>query len=129
MRTGWKGGHVVTVEAVTRKVAGEYVSSLHKCGLSAARIRDVCAAFSTYWIWLEKRGCVPETFNPWKGQAVARVTKAVALSSGDDQTDDDLRPFTTKELEALFRRSRISPFVTSCTSRHSPECGSRRLAA
>lgn len=98
-----KGRHASTVEAVTRKIAGEYVSSLHKDGLSAARIRDVVAAFSTYWVWLEKRGCVPESFNPWKGQAVAKVKKVAALSAGDDHADEDLRPFTTKELEALFK--------------------------
>lgn len=98
-----KGRHASTIEAVTRKIAGEFVSSLHKDGKSAARIRDVVAAFSTYWVWLEKRGCVPESFNPWKGQAVAKVKKVAALSSGDDQADEDLRPFTTKELEALFK--------------------------
>lgn len=98
-----KGGHVVTVEAVTRKVAGEYVSSLHKDALSAARIRDVCAALSTYWVWLSLRGCVPKDFNPWQGQAVAKVKKSEALSAGDEQAEDDLRPFTTKELEKLFK--------------------------
>lgn len=98
-----KGRHASTVEAVTRKIAGEYVSSLHKDGLSAARIRDVCAAFSTYWVWLEKRGCVPESFNPWKGQAVVKVKKVVALSSGEEQDDDEPRPFETEELERLFK--------------------------
>ena len=98
-----KGRYASTVEAVTRKIAGEYVSSLHKDGLSAARIRDVVAAFSTYWVWLEKRGCVPEFFNPWKGQAVAKVKKVAALSAGDEQADEDLRPFTTKELDILFK--------------------------
>lgn len=98
-----KGRHASTVEAVTRKIAGEYVSSLHKDGLSAARIRDVVAAFSTYWVWLDNRGGVPKDFNPWKGQAVAKVKKPVALSSGEEQDDDEPRPFETEELEKLFK--------------------------
>ncbi len=74
----WLGGEGLgsTVEGVSRVVAGEYVSSLHKQKLSPARMRDIMAALSTYWAWLEARGFARRGNNPWKEQDIPKVQKA-----------------------------------------------------
>lgn len=92
-----------TVEAVTRKAAGGFVSSLHADKKSPARIRDVCAALSTYWAWMSRRGIIPEGVNPWKGQAGQVVSRSPALSSAEDDDTDNLRPFTEEEMRKLFK--------------------------
>ncbi|KRE04657.1 hypothetical protein ASE61_06950 [Bosea sp. Root670] len=100
----WLGaeGHGSTVEAVSRKVAGGYVSSLLKDGLSPARIRDIASAFSTYWVWLERRGIAAEGSNPWRDQGVPKVAKREVFLVGEDADDDKPRPFTDDELIKLF---------------------------
>lgn len=95
-------GHGSTVEAVSRKVAGAYVSRLLKDGLSSARIRDIVSAFSTYWVWMERRGIAAEGSNPWRDQGVPKVAKREAFLVGEDADDDKPRPFTDDELIKLF---------------------------
>ncbi len=90
-------GHGSTVEAVSRKVAGSYVSRLLKDGLSPARIRDIASAFSTYWVWMERRGIAPEGSNPWRDQGVPKVQKREAFLIEDEAGDDKPRPFTVDE--------------------------------
>ena len=66
-----------TVEAVTRRVAGRYLGLLHGQALSAARVRTVVAALSSYFQWMARRGVVPEeTMNPWSGQAPRKAQGA-----------------------------------------------------
>lgn len=105
----WLGGEGLgsTLEGVTRVVAGRYVSSLHKQNLSPARMRDILAALSTYWGWLEARGFARRGGNPWKEQDIPKVQKAQALravTDGDDE-DDGLRPFSDDELVTLFAKA------------------------
>jgi integrase len=105
----WLGGEGLgsTLEGVTRVVAGRYVSSLHKQSLSPARMRDILAALSTYWGWLEARGFARRGGNPWKEQDIPKVQKAQALravTDGDDE-DDGLRPFSDDELVTLFAKA------------------------
>ncbi|MCZ8035913.1 MAG: tyrosine-type recombinase/integrase [Novosphingobium sp.] len=95
-------GHGSTVEAVSRKLAGGYVSRLLKDGLSPARIRDIASAFSTYWVWMERRGIAPDGSNPWRDQGVPKVRKREAFLIGEDVDDDEPRPFNTEELVKLF---------------------------
>lgn len=82
----WLGGEGLgsTLEGVTRVVAGRYVSSLHKQNLSPARMRDILAALSTYWGWLEARGFARRGGNPWKEQDVPKVQKAQVLRAVTD---------------------------------------------
>lgn len=100
----WLGGEGgSTVQSVTRVVAGRYVSSLHKQKLSPARMRDILAALSTYWDWLAGKGLAPKGGNPWKEQDIPKVQKGHALKAVfDDESDDELRPFTDDELVTLF---------------------------
>lgn len=105
----WLGseGLGATLEGVSRVVAGRYVSSLHKQNLSPARMRDILAALSTYWAWLEARGFARRGSNPWKEQDIPKVQKAHALraATGDDDEDDEPRPFSDDELVTLFSKA------------------------
>lgn len=93
----WLAGqrHPVTVEAVSRKVAGAYSSSLIASGRSDARVRDVSTALSGYWRWMEQRGLAKEGANPWPGQAPTKPAK-------EDQREEPERAFTREEMVALL---------------------------
>jgi integrase len=83
-----------TVEAITRRAAGRYVSAMHAKGLSASRIRDITSALSTYWKWMERRGEAAEGSNPWPRQAPPK--------SADGGRETAARSFTDEELVNLL---------------------------
>lgn len=92
----WLGeaGVEASIEAVTRKIAGRYISE----GMVAAgghwkTINKDISALSGYWKWLLKRGHVES--NVWSGQS---LPKAKALTE-DDATK---RPFTDREVLTLL---------------------------
>ena len=60
-----------TVEAVTRRVAGRYVSEeLIPSGRDPVTLGKSVRSLTSYWAWLQKRGHLPEDGrNPWAGQA------------------------------------------------------------
>jgi integrase len=60
-----------TVEAVTRRVAGRYVSDeLIPSGRDPVTLGKSVRSLTSYWAWLQKRGHLPEEArNPWSGQA------------------------------------------------------------
>jgi len=90
-----KQRHPVTVEAVSRQVAGAYASALLAAGRSDARIRDVCSAMSGYWRWLEYRGIAKEGANPWPRQAPRKVAQ-------EDSLEERERAFTPEEMRKLL---------------------------
>jgi len=82
-------GAGATVEAVTRREAGRFVSdNLMQSGLARKTIKRYVSSLSSYWRWLIKRGFVDE--NPWREQAPSKGKSSVK------------RPFTEHELVALL---------------------------
>lgn len=64
-------GQGVSVEDVTRKKAGAYVSDiLNGSGLARATVRRHVSSLSTLWQWLAGRGIAPA--NPWRGQQLGK---------------------------------------------------------
>jgi len=83
-------GAGATVEHVTRRKAGEFVSDrLMKSGLARKTIRRYVSSLSSLWRWMVKRGIVEE--NPWREQAPPK-----------DKTRTK-RPFTEDELVKLLK--------------------------
>lgn len=64
-------GESVSVEEVSRKKAGAYVSEiLNGSGLARATVRRHVSSLSTLWQWLVGRGIASE--NPWRGQQLGK---------------------------------------------------------
>lgn len=87
-----------TIEAVTRKVAGRYVSE----GLAGKRVHPKTAnrkisAASAYWRWLIRKGHT-ET-NPWRDQALSTARKPTEAG------DKDKRSFTDEEVSKLLKKA------------------------
>lgn len=93
----------VTLEAVTREVAGRYLGHLHAIGRSAKRVRDVASALSGYWQWLTRRGHLPDGVNPWKGQEVGAPDEGWADEGARAFTDDELRSLLTGTADVKMR--------------------------
>ena len=81
-----------SVEAVTRRVAGEFVSDrLVGGGLASKTINKYISGLSGYWDWLVKKGYVEASV--WKGQRAERERQP---------EDEKLRPFNDEEMARLF---------------------------
>ena len=94
----WCGGSV-TVEEVTRRMAGRYVVEyLQASGAQPATVNKKLSALSTMWGWLVKRGYTTE--NPWEGQKVAKK----ADHRGTEEEEKE-RPLTDHEVATLLRNS------------------------
>jgi integrase len=86
-----------TVEAVTRRVAGRYVSEeLIPSGRDPVTLGKRIRSLTSYWAWLQRRGHLPEDArNPWAGQAPKKTTN-------DADGIDAERSFTNAEVARLF---------------------------
>lgn len=93
-----KGRAAETLEAITRKVAGEFISKELTSLLGDRKtINKDISALSSYWVWLLKRGHLgADTINPWTGQGFE-----VARSSGLSK-DAGERAFTKDEAASLL---------------------------
>ena len=81
-----------TVEGVTRKVAGRYISgACVKAKVHWKTANKDISCLSSFWKWLEPKGYVPE--NVWKGQSLQKQRQA----SGTGK-----RPYTDDELSRLL---------------------------
>jgi len=92
----WCGKHGVptTIEAITKEVAGRYVSQeLVSKKIHWATGNRKITACSAYWRWLMKRTAV--SVNPWSGQSLSKVGKA---KNGDRPK----RPFSDDEVRSLL---------------------------
>lgn len=84
-----------TVETVTRRVAGRFVTAcLIPSGRSSVRIGSIVSQLSSYWAWMIRRGVI-EGANPWEKQAPRKEAKS-ALGV------DDEREFTDAEVVKLL---------------------------
>ena len=96
----WLGAAgVATVEVVTKKIVGRYVSeALLATGMDRVTANRKISAPSSYWRWLMKRGHAEA--NPWVGQS---------LSKGADRGEaaPKKRPFTAGEMAALLGGSKL----------------------
>ncbi|MEP9398117.1 DUF6538 domain-containing protein [Mesorhizobium sp. KR2-14] len=91
-----------TVEAVTRRVAGEFVSSrLVEHGMAGATINKYLSGLSGYWKWLVKKGYVSS--NVWEGQRAEKRRY--------DHEELGMREFTSDELDKLFMGQPKRSFV------------------
>lgn len=91
-----------TLESVTRKVAGRYLSDvLFPSGVDAATNRKRITALSSYWTWLRRRGHLDDdgSRTPWEGQSPSKVR---ATGQAEDTEE---RPFTDDEVRRLLTGS------------------------
>ena len=86
-----KEGLPPTIEAVTKQVAGQYVSHMSGAGRNPTTINKDISACSSYWRYLEKKGIVESS--PWLKQSLKKVRKSKA---------EKKRPFTDDELKTLL---------------------------
>ncbi len=86
-----------TIEAVTRQVAGRYMSEhLLVSGRAGKTVGKAVSALSAYWTWLRRRGHASETErNVWAEQAPAKQ-KAAEGEGGAE------RPFSDAEVSLLL---------------------------
>ena len=82
-----------TIEAVTRRVAGRYLSEeLIPSGRDAVTLGKIVRSLSSYWAWLLRRGHLPEgSRNPWSGQAPQkRAADFEGIEAERAFTDDEV---------------------------------------
>lgn len=85
--------HPGTVEAVTPKVAGSYVTGLVATQTHRKTANRKISALSAYWRWMTKRAGIAA--NPWQGQSLAKRLR-------DERPEDRKRPVTDAELATLL---------------------------
>ncbi|WP_363350176.1 DUF6538 domain-containing protein [Methylocystis echinoides] len=90
----WLGlnGHALTIEAVTRKAAGDYVTKAFvERGAHWRTANKDISCLSSYWKWLRRKGHVED--NVWQGQSLPerRVSK-----------QEKKRPYTDEEVLKLI---------------------------
>lgn len=85
-----------TIEAVTRKAAGQFIEQ-HLC---IGRSRDKASAYlgflREYWKWLVQRGYCED--NPWTGQPLPAAPRAPRSA----EPDTGKRPYTDDEVATLL---------------------------
>lgn len=91
-----KAGIAQTIEAVTGKVAGRYVSEqFERRGTHPATANKDIGALSSFWSFLEEKDHAHS--NPWKGKRLAPDDRGAA-----EDRDTDKRPFTDAEVAKLL---------------------------
>jgi integrase len=99
----------VVVERVTRKVAGEYVSSRKQAGGDSSTINKDISALSTYWRWLEGKGHVSD--NVWSRQSLPK--KKVPRGQGKRPfRADEVKAFMAAEASALLKDAMLVAALT-----------------
>ncbi|MFD2251879.1 integrase [Pseudochelatococcus lubricantis] len=109
--TAWASGlpaPISAIEAVTRKVAGDYKATFIKAGTNAGTANKDLGSLSAYWSWLMDRGHLPQGLqaNPWQGQ---RVAKEQTGHAKPEDGQGNKRPFTDKEVTILLNGLRQDP--------------------
>lgn len=97
--TGWCNANRVplTVEAITRKRAGQFIGDMasdENRPLTNRTVNKYLSCLARYWQWMEKRGLVPDGTSPWKGQS---------LPKEEPEDGEEEREFTDDEMRTLFR--------------------------
>lgn len=83
-----------TIEGITRKVAGRFVSEDLAPGMEAKTTNKYISSLKTYWTWLERKGHAEA--NPWDRQSVSGVQRHRV------EDDSGKRPYTDAELVQLL---------------------------
>ncbi len=110
---------VVTIEGVSKKVAGRYVTQgLVGTGMNRVTANRKISAPSAYWRWLIRRGHAE--VNPWEGQSLA---KGADRGSGAPTK----RPFTAAEVARLFAGDRLKDDVELADAMHIAALSGLRL--
>lgn len=94
----------ITVEAVTRRTAGDFIAQSLEATRSAKKAKSYLAFLRAYWEYLSRRGVLIGE-NPWLGQ---RISKAAQVRS-KSLIMEDKRPFTDDELVALLSNCTSDP--------------------
>lgn len=82
----------VSIEAVTRKIAGRYVTDVFvETGTHPKTANKDISCLSSLWKWAELKGHAEE--NIWRGQALAKR---------EVPKDEQKRPYTDAEMKKLF---------------------------
>lgn len=82
----------VGVEAITRKIAGQYVSKAFVAmGTHPKTTNKDISCLSSYWKWLSAKGYAED--NVWRGQSVTERAKS---------KDERKRPYTDDEMKVLL---------------------------
>lgn len=84
-----------TLETIGRKHAGAFVTDLGR-DLERKTVSRIVSACRAYWVYLGRKGHVPDDRNPWDRQAPPKVK-----NSGHEGEKE--RPFTSEEMGALLR--------------------------
>jgi integrase len=105
----WASGKKLRLDGITRKVAGEYVTTtidpMHR-----KRAETHLSSLRSYWSFLHARGHIKggdDKGGPWVGQRIKAVGKRAERGGKDEE-----RPFTESEVRALL----YSPFPRSVAS-------------
>lgn len=101
-------GYPQTIEGITRKVAGLFISdTIIAAGINAKTGNNRISSLSTYWQWLIKRGLVGDGAsagdNPWRGQSIAKPKAHLQRERHHDK-----RPFTDDEVRKLFADANLA---------------------
>ncbi|MBS7544023.1 tyrosine-type recombinase/integrase [Ancylobacter oerskovii] len=100
----------VTIEAVTRKLAGRFVTEhFVSGGIHAATANKAISGLSSYWEWLAKRGHIEDDANPWHRQFL----KVGTGPKGEDGQGIK-RPFTDTEVAKLIAGITKQPLADMC---------------
>jgi integrase len=87
-----RAGHHQLIEAVTKDVAGRFVSDMVAAGMDRTTLNRKISASSSYWRWLNKRTSI--TAQPWAGQSLSKATKPGEIRPK--------RPYDDSEVAALI---------------------------
>lgn len=88
--------HAATMEAVTRKSAGNFIEQYLCVGRSRSRAAAYLSLLREYWRWQQQRGHVED--NPWQGQHLP----AMPRRDRNAEPDGGKRPYTDDELGRLL---------------------------
>lgn len=100
---GNTNNRAVHVEAINRRLAGEYVSGVLAEMVRASANRDL-SALSGFWVWLDQRGYVTGD-NPWSRQRFSKRSK---------DAREYKRPFTDGEVVTLLTGIVTQPLSDMC---------------
>jgi integrase len=111
-------GTPATLEALTRKKAGEFIGALtegtsrpdkrRKAGRTTTRqlanrtINKYISCLSSYWEWLAKRGYLPDESNVWERQSLPKEVRP----QGEKE-----REFTQTEMAQLLNGTPLQPYM------------------
>lgn len=113
-----RSGVSATIEAISRKRAGEFIGALSEgvarpdkrrsggkataSTLANRTINKYVSCLSAYWGWLEKRGYIKEGSNVWEGQSLPKEIRPQAEKE---------REFTSEEIARLLGATPLQSYM------------------